>query len=85
MMLQEQVRMKQLSQIDKVYNKLHEYASVQERLKYCTGLVQRIERFMSKSNGTLTDHIVNKSSEIIQAARNEIQFLTSQKNNFVGS
>ena len=85
MMLQEQIMKKQLSQIDKVYNKLYEYASVQERLKYCTSLVQRIESFMNKSNGTLTDHIVNKSSEIIQAARNEIQFLTSQKNNFVES
>jgi hypothetical protein len=67
-----------LSDIDKVYGRLNKYATVSERLKYCTSLVQRTESFIAKNGGILTDHIKKRSGEIIEAARIEIRQLTEK-------
>lgn len=73
-------RMRLLSDIDKVYGRLNKYATVSERLKYCTTLVQRTEKFVSKNNEILTEHIKKRSGEIIEAAKTEIKLLTDNKN-----
>jgi hypothetical protein len=69
-----------LSEIDKVYGRLNRYATVSERLKYCTSLVQRTEKFVAINNGILTEHIKKRSGEIIEAAKTEIKLLTDNKN-----
>jgi hypothetical protein len=67
-----------LSDIDKVYGRLNKYATVSERLRYCNSLVQRTENFVAKNSGILTDHIKQRSGEIIEAARFEIRQLTER-------
>jgi hypothetical protein len=73
------VMSKNLSDIDKVYGRLNQYATVKERVKYCTSLIQRTENFVTKNRETLTEHVKKRSFDIIIAAETEINKL-SQSN-----
>jgi hypothetical protein len=69
-----------LSEIDRVYRRMNQFASPGDKIKYCTILLQRTESFLHTSTGTHTEHMVLKSSEIIDAARKEIMDLNKNAN-----
>lgn len=67
---------KDLSEIDKVYGRLNKYATVNEKLRYCTSLIQRTESFVTKNREILTEHARKRSFDIIIAAETEITKLS---------
>ena len=69
---------KELSDLDKVYGRLKNYASTDEKLRYCQSLLTRMESF-SSTNEIATDHIMHYSREIIQVTRYEIEELLKQQ------
>lgn len=70
-----------LEVIDKVYARLNSYASAEEKLKYCKNLLARTEVFMVKNRDNLTDHMLVRSSDIIESVKLEIQKLSFKKHN----
>jgi len=70
---------KNLAEIDKVYGRLNRYASTQEKLKYCSSLIQRTESYVTKNMQALTEHSKIRSFEIIVAAETEIKNLTQKE------
>ena len=71
---------RQLAAIDKVYSRFSKYASISERIKYCSNLLQRTENFLTENKTLATEHILKTSMEIIIATREEINSLSIQKN-----
>lgn len=70
---------KDLSEIDKVYGRLNKYATVNEKLRYCTSLIQRTESFVTKNREMLTEHAQKRSFDIIIAAETEISKLSENE------
>jgi hypothetical protein len=70
---------KQLTEIDKVYGRLHTYATIPERIKYCSSLIQKTESYVNRHHSTITEHIITRSAEMIEAARQELNFLSQKK------
>ena len=69
-----------LADIDKVYGRLNTYASVSERLIYCTKMMRRTEKFVAVNSEHLTEHIRTRSGDIIEAVKTEIKILETQNN-----
>jgi hypothetical protein len=78
-MIRSAIMEKNLSAIDKVYSRLSKYASKEEKIKYCKSVLQRTKVYIEKNKDALTEHIVNNSAEMIEAASTEIDKLSSEK------
>lgn len=72
------VMSKGLSDIDRVYGRLNQYATVSEKLKYCASLIHRTENFVARNNETLNEQVRKRSNDIIEAAKREIYRLSGQ-------
>ena len=68
-----------LIEIDRVYKRMHQFATAEDRIKYCTILLQRTESYL-KSTGLLTDHMAVTSRAIIDAVRKELGVLDKTTN-----
>jgi hypothetical protein len=71
---------RKLHEIDKVYGRLNQAVDVDERIRYCMSLIQKTKETVQNKSQHLTETLINKSSEIINAAELEIMTLHRNKN-----
>jgi hypothetical protein len=69
-----------LHELDKVYSRLNKKVDIDERIKYCMSLIQKTKDVVTNRKQHLTDSLINKSSELINAAEMEIMKLYQNKN-----
>ena len=70
---------RKLHEIDKVYSRLNQAVDVDERIRYCMSLIQKTKETVQNKSQHLTETLINKSSEIINAAELEIMSLHRNK------
>jgi hypothetical protein len=68
--------MKNLSQIDKVYDKLSAQGNVNQKLNYCRSLIHRTENFVTNKGPEISEYSRKKSFALIIAAEKEIESLS---------
>ena len=58
---------------------MHQFASAEDRIKYCTILLQRTESYIETAEA-LTEHMIMTSKAIIEAAQKELGYLDNKSN-----
>jgi hypothetical protein len=71
---------RRLHEIDKVYSRLNHAVDIDERIKYCLSLIKKTKETVQNRSQHLTESLIVKSSEIINAAEIEIMSLHRNKN-----
>ena len=59
---------------------MHQFASPDDRKKYCAILLEKTENYITNTAGAHTEHMLLRSSEIIEAARKELSDLNKNGN-----
>jgi hypothetical protein len=70
---------KALKQLDPVYSSVINYMSKKERIMYCESLIKETEAFMKKTTRPMDQKTRSRYEDIIEAAKAEMEVLTSKK------
>lgn len=68
--------MKSLSELDQDYRKLVKVATADQKRNYCTGLIRKIENYVTNQGHSLSASTKRKSFALIIAAEEEIKRLS---------